>query len=357
MSNEDKDDVQTDARLGKDTGANKDDQAPVVVIKDDGGEASSGDGQSAGAGAAGADTEAKREARREERRLRKIRRREYQNRDQARLRVLESNMVQLQQENKELKAGQQTLQEQNTTITANNVKEKISEAQRVFNAAKALHQEAVTAGDGARATQAMDDMFEAKEALYVLNQYERQLSLKPDKPANGSANGHADQPAPGFRSDEVKRRFEDWHERNPWYDLRGAHSPDRDSRIAFAIDTMLTARGLDPSSDEYWDEMEDEVAKQLPHRLDENDNQSDPDDEGDDAPPPRRTTARDAGKNARARPATGGSGRGRAAAGREITISGARASAMREMGLQPGTKEWVNMAKKYESYDKQQGSA
>jgi hypothetical protein len=64
--------------------------------------------------------------------------------------------------------------------------------------------------------------------------------------------------------------------------------------------------------------------------------------------------ARDARQETRKKPPTGGSPRNNPNGPRKtITISAERASAMREMGYQPGTADWKRMAKKYAEYDKQ----
>lgn len=60
----------------------------------------------------------------------------------------------------------------------------------------------------------------------------------------------------------VLRRVKDWMERNDWYDPEGR---DEDSQIAKVIDKKLTDEGLDPASEDYWEEFDARLQKRLPH--------------------------------------------------------------------------------------------
>lgn len=51
--------------------------------------------------------------------------------------------------------------------------------------------------------------------------------------------------------------------RHPWFQL----GKDEDSDIVSALDNRVSADGFDPSSPEYWDELEDRMRKRLPHRF------------------------------------------------------------------------------------------
>jgi hypothetical protein len=51
---------------------------------------------------------------------------------------------------------------------------------------------------------------------------------------------------------------------NDWYDPNGG---DEDSQIAKIIDSRMAAEGWDPSSQDYWDELDNRLQKRLPHRY------------------------------------------------------------------------------------------
>ncbi len=65
---------------------------------------------------------------------------------------------------------------------------------------------------------------------------------------------------------QLKRFANEWMEDNDWYDPNGS---DEDSQIAKVIDSRLVAEGWNPSTEEYWDELDRRLQKRLPHRYNE----------------------------------------------------------------------------------------
>ena len=51
---------------------------------------------------------------------------------------------------------------------------------------------------------------------------------------------------------------------NPWYD---PHGGNEDSEIASMIDTRMANEGWNPKTPEYWEELDNRLAKYLPHRY------------------------------------------------------------------------------------------
>ena len=51
---------------------------------------------------------------------------------------------------------------------------------------------------------------------------------------------------------------------NPWYDPNGR---DPDSKIALTIDQAMAEEGWNPKSQDYWEELDNRLAKYLPHRY------------------------------------------------------------------------------------------
>jgi hypothetical protein len=51
---------------------------------------------------------------------------------------------------------------------------------------------------------------------------------------------------------------------NPWYDPNGG---DQDSDIALRIDDRLAKEGFDPTTPDYWEELDSRLQKYLPHRY------------------------------------------------------------------------------------------
>lgn len=71
-------------------------------------------------------------------------------------------------------------------------------------------------------------------------------------------------PAPQPMRPIVQARVQEFATDNPWFDVNGN---DMDSRLAKQIDTAVAEEGFDPSTDEYWDELDDRLRKYLPHRY------------------------------------------------------------------------------------------
>jgi hypothetical protein len=120
-----------------------------------------------------------------------------------------------------------------------------------------------------------------------------------------------------------------WMERNSWYDPQ---AKDMDSEIAQRLDKKLTDEGYDPSSPDYWEELDDRVAKYLPHRA--------------ESAPQRPTTQR---------PRMTGSGRESAPSGRanEFRLSPDRVAAIKEMGAWENPEQRAKMIKSYAKYDRE----
>jgi hypothetical protein len=51
---------------------------------------------------------------------------------------------------------------------------------------------------------------------------------------------------------------------NPWYDAQGR---DESSAIVLAIDQSLAKEGLNPQTEEYWDELRSRAARRLPEKF------------------------------------------------------------------------------------------
>lgn len=65
----------------------------------------------------------------------------------------------------------------------------------------------------------------------------------------------------------VQARVQEFTNEHPWLDVT---SNDMDNRLAREIDNAVMAEGFDPSTDEYWDELEDRLQKYIPHRFADN---------------------------------------------------------------------------------------
>jgi hypothetical protein len=113
--------------------------------------------------------------------------------------------------------------------------------------------EAVSRQDGDGVSQAEEMLYESRRKLESLQNIKQQASKQiSDQKQNISV------PDPS-----VQRLAADWMEDNPWYDPNGRNE---ESQIAQVIDRRLTEEGFDPTSEDYWEELDARMQKYLPQK-------------------------------------------------------------------------------------------
>jgi hypothetical protein len=194
------------------------------------------------------DREAIRAARREERRLKKGIHRE---------KAKESNHLinALKKQNQQMAEQLARLETRTSGAELARVDKAIDDTAVQVEYAKMKMREAVTQQDGDAVVRAQELMYESQRKLESLKSIKDQATRQMSQPQKQAVT------VPDMR---VQKNAADWMERNPWYDPQGK---DLDSEIAQRLDKQLTGEGYDPSSEDYWDELDDRVSKYLPHRI------------------------------------------------------------------------------------------
>jgi hypothetical protein len=153
---------------------------------------------------------------------------------------LAQNLV---EENKRLQGslgqGQQALLEQAKKVVANEVasaKAKLKEAHEAFDT------------DGIVAAQ--------EELAKAVNKAERVNNFKP---AVAQAPAPVVQPAPSVAPPPVDDKARAWLRANPWFETN-----NRMRAIALEVDKELVSNGVDPTSDEYYQRINQEVRQLFP---------------------------------------------------------------------------------------------
>jgi hypothetical protein len=257
------------------------------------------------------DREQIRAARREERKLKKQIHRE---------KTKESNHLinALKTQNQQLAERLAHLEKRTSGAELARVDKAIDDTQVQIEYAKMKMREAVANQDGDAVVKAQEMMYESQRKVESLKSIKDQATRQMSQPPKPTMNV----PDPS-----VQRNAAAWMERNPWYDPQ---AKDMDSEIAQRLDKKLTDEGYDPSSPDYWEELDDRVAKYIPHRAES---------------APQRTTAR---------PRMTGSGRESAPSGRanEFRISPDRVAAMKEAGMWENPELRAKAIKKYAAWDR-----
>ena len=192
--------------------------------------------------------------------------------------------------------------------------------------AKMKMQEAVARGDGAGVTKSEELLYEARRKLQNLQATKQKAVKQAQEPV-----------APAPTADPVIRKYaEEWMERNTWYDPSGKNE---ESAIAQMIDKKLTAEGFDPTSEDYWDELDERLQKYIPNKTNSSYNDS-------------------SVRNQKPRSVVTSSGRESMATTKsnEFRLSPDRVAAMKEAGLWDNPALRQNAIRKYAEWDRQNKS-
>jgi hypothetical protein len=191
----------------------------------------------------------------------------------------------------------------------------LQKATDAYNYFKTQHGHAVTNQDGETAANAMEKMYQAADRARQLQAIQNNVKQQAQRPATPPLDPR------------LKMHAEGWLERNSWYDPQGGNM---DSVVAKSIDEALHKEGWNPTTPQYWEELDARVGKYLPHR-----NARKPQ-------APQRTNAPVAGSGRES--SSQGSGNYR--------ISADRVQALKDSGQWDDPKTRALAIKNYQEYDK-----
>lgn len=268
------------------------------------------------------DREAIRARRREEKRDRAARRREREASQQRRL--------------DELTAQNSAMQQQLAAINGNLASSQLNQHRANLQQARtavqqftAAYADAVSAGDGAAAAAAMQNMQKAQRAELFFEQSVTATQNQLSAPRAATPGGA---PTPQLNPSMVAKASA-FAAKHSWY--KGHLSAEPDSAVLTALDASLSKEGWDPATDEYWAELEARGKRYLPSRF---------------APAPQPKT----GYNSNGRPQTTSGSGGQSAGGRstgDFNLSAQRVAAMKEAGQWDDPAKRKAMIAEYRAYD------
>jgi len=189
------------------------------------------------------DSDAVREARRNRRRAKKeLVRRTNEEKDQR--------LQMLQRQNQELMERLSVVERKTQSSDLARLDKAIEDEELRYRYAMQKMQEATNSGDGASLTKAQEIWYESRRKIEAMRNLKERATQATQQ--QGAANP------------QVTRLAHTWMERNDWYD---PSSNDEDTAIAKVIDRKLSEEGWDPSSKDYWEELDRRLQKRLPHRY------------------------------------------------------------------------------------------
>lgn len=261
--------------------------------------------------------EALRQARREERRLKKQIHKEKSKESSHLINMLKRQNEQMAQRVAEL-------EKKTAGADSARLDKAIEDAQLRLQYAKMKISDATKIGDG-------DALADAQEAWYDARRNVEALEVTKKRSANQPNQGVPQAPDP-----RLQRLASDWMTRNDWYDPNGR---DTDSKIAVKLDEELVEEGWDPTSEDYWDELDNRIHKYMPHRA-----MSPKAEEG--FKPQNRPRSPVTGSGRESSPATRPG---------EFRLSPDRVKAIKEAGKWDNPVERQKMARRYAEYDRSLG--
>lgn len=190
------------------------------------------------------DTDAIREARRNRRRAKKEYIKRTNEEKDAKLQLLE-------RQNRELMERLSVVERKTHGADLARFEKAIEDEEYRLQYAQRKMQEATDNSDGAAFTKAQEMWYESRRKLEAMHSYKERAT---------KANVQESAPA----NPRLIKLANDWMERNSWY---SPDSNDEDTAIAKVIDQRLVAEGWDPSTKDYWDELDNRLQKRLPHRY------------------------------------------------------------------------------------------
>ena len=229
--------------------------------------------------------------------------------------------------NLELEGRVNQVEKRSVTSEVFHVDNQLAKAQDDLNEIKRFIAEAAEANDGARLVKGQDALYEARKHVDNLSAMKQQI-LK----ANTNPQGKLPDP-------RVVQQGQAWMARHPWYNHA---NPDEDSAVVQAIDRSMAKQGFDPSTPEYWSELDRRVAARVPHRFSRDNN----------SVASQNNISDNAQKRKLGNPTAGGSRNMGNQVGKNFSLSAERVEAMKGLGYEPGTPEWKKLAKVYAEYDK-----
>jgi len=255
------------------------------------------------------------EEKRAQRQNRKFRRR-------AAIEHKERELAFLRAENEEFKRRLQSVEQQTNQFNLSAMDQRLNETTNELDTVNRIIAKAIEQGQGEDVAKALSIRDQLMEKQRQLAEAKRQTESKP-----------AEKPG---KDPRIAAYAKEWISENSWYDPSGR---DEDSAIVKVIDQRLAQEGYNPASEDYWIELNNRVAKRLPHKF-----QDEPMQES--KPKAKRGGPPVGGKREYAAPSSR----------KEVYISPERKQALIDAGVWDNPEERKRYIKRYAEYDRNSSS-
>lgn len=203
-----------------------------------------------------------------------------------------------------------------TNVDKQKIDENLNQATALFNVAEKNLESAFTEGDGLKHTKATKDMYAAQRSIEYWQGIKQQYTAPPA-------------PKKIEVDPRITAKTQNWIERNSdWYNHAGG---DEDSEIAKGISNALIKQGLNPASDEFWEELDDRLV-----------DRGIIDSENDEQPAPKPVTRKRSSP-----PVAGGAARGDIAGKKQVTLPTEYIKLLKDGGYWDNVQTRNRMIKRY----------
>ena len=234
----------------------------------------------------------------------------------------DQRLAMLQRQNQELMERLSVVERKTQSSDLARLDKAIEDEELRIQYFEAKKREAINNSDGDAFNKAQDAWYEARRKVEAMRSVKQQ-AVQTSGQETGAVNP------------KLMRHANAWMDSNSWYDPNGE---DEDSQIAKVIDNKLVREGWDPTTEEYWEELDARLQERIPHRYNDFN-----DDEPRQVKRPRNVVG-SSGREASA--AYGGSNR------TQFVLSPERVRAMKEAGAWDNPERKAKMIKQFIEYDR-----
>lgn len=283
----------------------------------------------------------KRERRRAERKERKRVAREIEERRKKEIKFLRTR-------NEQVERQLSTLAARLGAVETSSVEGRIAQIKGAIKNADAVIARGIEEANGEAVAEANSIRDNLRDQLGKLENV--RSAQQAHKETQERAESTRKEPDEGELDPQVMEQLRRWHGRNNWFKFDRS---DQDSAIVGAIEDRLYQEGsYDPTTPEYYRELDRRVKQVLPHRFErQRANGEDRDDDRDDREDRRVTDKKPSGPKFRV------GGRERSLRSNEVHVSAERRKAMEEAGVWDDPQLRERYLKRYKEWDREHGFA
>lgn len=139
-----------------------------------------------------------------------------------------------------------------------------SSAEKALDIAKREFREAYDSGDVDKVAEAQDKLMEARMELDRVSRYKPQYKEEEEEESNAErAEENTWRVQPVQQTPQPDAKAEAWREKNKWFGENRAMTS-----YAFGLHEELVVKGVDPTSDDYYDTINAEMRRRFPEEFD-----------------------------------------------------------------------------------------